>query len=120
MKNSAFTLNKHIIFNFSSVNDNFQTEVKRRPKTSDPRRVTLSPVIYPLKGAWTSKAPSPLVRPLSAGPLQRPSFTPQVDVDQILAEGKLQPNDPAISLIAAIKTEIEKCSLPGSTANLVE
>lgn len=104
----------------SRPNDDFQAEVKPRPKTSDPRRAIPSPGSDPPKGAWTSKAPSPLVRPLSAGMLQRPSFTPRVDVDHILAEGRLNPNDPAVSLIAAIKTEIEKCSLPGSTTNLAE
>lgn len=66
-----------------------------------------------------STTPSPLVRPVSAGPTQhRPITAPTVNVTHILAEGKLKPNDPAVPLIAAIKTELEKCSLPGSTADL--
>lgn len=50
--------------------------------------------------------------------MQRPITAPTVNVAHILAEGKFKPNDPAIPLIAAIKSEIEKCSLPGSTADL--
>lgn len=67
-----------------------------------------------------STTPSPLVRPVSAGPTQhhRPITAPNVNVALILAEGKLKANDPAVPLIAAIKTELEKCSLPGSTTDL--
>lgn len=94
--------------------------LRPRPKTSDPKRVVIIPGEEPPKGAWASKAPSPMVRPLSAGHFQHSMFTPRVDVDLVLAEGKFHPNDPAIPLIAAIKDEIGKCSIPGSTTNLVE
>lgn len=66
------------------------------------------------RGAWASSTGSPLVRPVSAGVINRP----RVNVEHILAEGRFRPNDPAVPLIAAIKTEIEKCSLPGSTTDL--
>lgn len=68
-----------------------------------------------LRGAWSSKAPSPLVRPLSAG-IVNPY--PRINVDHVLSEGKFKANDPAVPLIAAIKSEIEKVSLPGSTTDL--
>jgi hypothetical protein len=43
---------------------------------------------------------------------------PKINVDHVLAEGKFKASDPAVPLIAAIKNEIEKCSLPGSTTDL--
>lgn len=76
--------------------------------------MTQTPGNEPPKGAWASKAPSPMVRPLSAGHFQTPRITPRVDVDIVMADGKFQTNDPAIPLIAAIKDEIGKCSLPGN------
>lgn len=73
----------------------------------------------PPRGAWMSTTPSPLVRPVSAGPIQlRPTTAPTINVVHVLAEGKLKSDDPAVPLIAAIKTELEKCSLPGSTTDL--
>ncbi|XP_018330536.1 uncharacterized protein LOC108740646 [Agrilus planipennis] len=92
--------------------------IKPRPKTSYGRASRSSEITKP-KGAWNSHTPSPLTRPVSAGILKK-HRPPQVDVDQILAEGALKPDDPALTLINSIKTEIKKCSLPGSTANLVE
>lgn len=106
------SLNKH--------NDEVQPTVRPRPKTSDARKIIQVPGSEPPKGAWASKAPSPMVRPLSAGNFQTPHVTPRVDVNLVLAEGKFQANDPAIPLIAAIKDEIGKCSLPGSTTNLAK
>ncbi|CAH0560395.1 unnamed protein product [Brassicogethes aeneus] len=101
----------------SAVNTRQDEEVapipKPRPKTTDPRKVIKTPSP---KGAWSSKAPSPLVRPLSSGIINHP----KINVDHILAEGKFHHNDPAVPLIEAIKTEIDKCSLPGSTADLRE
>ncbi|XP_017772514.1 PREDICTED: uncharacterized protein LOC108559681 isoform X2 [Nicrophorus vespilloides] len=92
--------------------------MKVRPKTSDVKR---PPANYggQLKGAWTSSAPSPLVRPISA-PYMRPNTAPNVDLEHILAKGSLSHNDPAIPLIAAIKKEIGRSALPGSTSNLNE
>ncbi|KAG5866724.1 hypothetical protein JTB14_000537 [Gonioctena quinquepunctata] len=87
---------------------------KPRPKTTDLRKVDQQATSGP-KGAWSSKAPSPLVRPLSAGIINP---YPRVNVGHVLAEGQFQANDPAIPLIAAIKSEIERVSLPGSTADL--
>lgn len=95
----------------------------RRPKTSDSRRIAPSPGVDPPRhGAWGSGQPSPLVRPLSAGPFHRPNVPapPKVDTERILADSRLPENDPAVPLIAAIKTELHKCSLPGSTTNLAE
>ncbi|KAL3267108.1 hypothetical protein HHI36_011248 [Cryptolaemus montrouzieri] len=90
--------------------EDLQASVKARPRTSFTRKPesTTKP-----KGAWTSSAPSPLVRPLSAG-----IIAPRINVDHIQAEGKFRESDPAIPLIAAIKTELQKCSLPGSTTDL--
>ncbi|CAG9864711.1 unnamed protein product [Phyllotreta striolata] len=87
---------------------------KPRPRTTDLRKVEQPPGNAP-RGAWSSTAPSPLVRPLSAGVINP---YPRVNVDQVLAEGAFRPNDPAVTLIATIKSEIEKISLPGSTAEL--
>lgn len=103
--------------NKENEDDEMQPSIKPRPKTSEPRRALLlqAPINEPIKGAWSSKAPSPLIRPLSAGHFQKtPRVTPRVDVDLVLAEGKFQANDPAVPLIAAIKDEIGKCTLPGS------
>ncbi|XP_056636650.1 uncharacterized protein LOC130445148 [Diorhabda sublineata] len=86
---------------------------KPRPRTTDPRKVDQPPTGP--KGAWSSTAPSPLVRPLSAGIINP---YPRVNVDHVLAEGKFSPNDPALSLIATLKSEIERISLPGSTTDL--
>ncbi|KAJ8926390.1 hypothetical protein NQ314_021174 [Rhamnusium bicolor] len=88
---------------------------KPRPKTSDLRKVDHRPGSSGPKGAWSSAAPSPLVRPLSAGIINP---HPRVNVDHVLSEGKFRANDPAVPLIAAIKSEIEKVSLPGSTTDL--
>ncbi|KAJ8949709.1 hypothetical protein NQ318_013578 [Aromia moschata] len=88
---------------------------KPRPKTSDLRKVDQSPGSSGPKGAWSSKAPSPLVRPLSAGIINP---HPRINVDHVLSEGKFKANDPAVPLIAAIKSEIERVSLPGSTTDL--
>ncbi|XP_044254023.1 uncharacterized protein LOC123004699 isoform X2 [Tribolium madens] len=93
-------------------NDDTQPTVRPRPKTTDPRRMLPSPGSTKPKGAWASTAPSPLIRPLSA------DITPKINVEHILAEGKFRANDPAVPLIAAIKSEIEKCSLPGSTTDV--
>ncbi|XP_072383378.1 uncharacterized protein [Diabrotica undecimpunctata] len=87
---------------------------KPRPRTTDLRKVDQRPSGAP-KGAWSSTAPSPLVRPLSAGIINP---YPRVNVDHILAEGKFNPSDPAVNLIATIKSEIERISLPGSTTDL--
>lgn len=106
-------------FPFSRLSEDIEPTLKPRPKTTDTRRVLPTPTSEP-KGAWMSTAPSPLIRPVSAGPIRNPNFTPRVDVDLILAEGKIHPNDPAIPLIAAIKDEINKFSLPGSTSKLTE
>lgn len=96
--------------------------MRPRPKTCEPRRFVLttsSPAGELPRGAWMSTTPSPLVRPMSAGPTQqRPITAPTVNVAHVLAEGKLRPNDPAVPLIAAIKTELEKCLLPGSITDL--
>ncbi|KAK4887701.1 hypothetical protein RN001_003972 [Aquatica leii] len=97
--------------------DELQPELQLRPKTSDTKR-PLQPS-KPMRGAWATNAPSPLSRPVSAGPLSRRIQTPQIEVNRILTEGVLSPSDPAVPLIAAIKTELGKCSLPGSTTNLV-
>lgn len=75
--------------------------------------------------AWCSTAPSPLVRPLSAAPKIGTSTSstgilkpPRVNVEHVLAEGAFRPSDPAISVIEAIKSELEKVvSLPGSPGN---
>lgn len=83
---------------------------KPRPKTSFQRIENENPKTP--KGAWSSKAPSPLVRPLSAGIINP---TARINRDHILAEGRFRPNDPVIPLITAIKTELERVSLPGST-----
>ncbi|RZB40172.1 uncharacterized protein BDFB_005771, partial [Asbolus verrucosus] len=94
-------------------NEEIQATIRPRPKTTDPRRVIQSPGSTKPRGAWASTAPSPLIRPLSAD-----ISKPRINVDHVLAEGKFKANDPAVPLIAAIKSEIEKCSLPGSTADL--
>ncbi|XP_022903156.2 uncharacterized protein [Onthophagus taurus] len=102
----------------SAINNRLPDEnqsMKPRPKTSDPRRPPTGAHVEP-RGAWDSHAPSPLARPLSAGVLRQ---QPKIDVAHILAEGQFKTNDPAVPLIAAIKSEIGKCSLPGSTTNLV-
>ncbi|KAI4462882.1 hypothetical protein MML48_4g00001885 [Holotrichia oblita] len=105
----------------SRSSDDVQPSVKPRPKTSDPRRPpSLTHHTEQPRGAWDSKAPSPLIRPLSAGVLNRPvNPTPAIDALHINAEGSFAPNDPAVPLIAAIKNEIGKCSLPGSTTDLI-
>ncbi|KAF5305934.1 hypothetical protein FQR65_LT07545 [Abscondita terminalis] len=90
--------------------DDLQPELQLRPKTSDAKRSLAS---KPTRGAWATNAPSPLSRPVSAGPLSRRFQPPQVEVGRILTEGVLTPSDPAVPLIAAIKTELGKCSLPG-------
>lgn len=88
---------------------------KPRPKTTGPRKMDRRSSNRSPKGAWFSEAPSPLVRPLSAGVVNP---HPRINVDHVLAEGRFRANDPAIPLIAAIKSEIERVSLPGSTADL--
>lgn len=88
---------------------------KLRPKTTGQRKTDQRPTSRSPKGAWSSEAPSPLVRPLSAGVVNP---YPRINVDHVLAEGRFKANDPAIPLIAAIKSEIERVSLPGSTADL--
>lgn len=83
------------------------TEVTARPRTSLPRRDDQDEVIpetgtsgsHP-RGAWGS-------RPLSAGPFHRPNL-PEVDINRILADSELPPEDPAVPLIAAIKKELGK------------
>ncbi|KRT82503.1 hypothetical protein AMK59_4406, partial [Oryctes borbonicus] len=102
--------------------DEVQPNVRPRPKTSDPRRPpSTTQYAEQPKGAWDSKAPSPLVRPLSAGVLSRfINPTPIVDTLHVNAEGSFAHNDPAVPLIAAIKKEIGKCSLPGSTTDLIK
>ncbi|KAK9872170.1 hypothetical protein WA026_016223 [Henosepilachna vigintioctopunctata] len=90
--------------------ENVQPTLKPRPRTSFSRKAESN---TKPKGAWTSSTPSPLVRPLSAGIL-----APRLNVEHIQAEGKFSESDPAIPLIAAIKTELQKCTLPGSTTDL--
>lgn len=104
----------------SAVNrpiEELQATMRPRPKTTEFRRAPQSPRSKGPKGAWASTAPSPPVRPLSADVIVT-TKKPQVNVDLVLAEGRFRINDPAVPLIAAIKNEIEKCSLPGSTADL--
>ncbi|XP_044749359.1 uncharacterized protein LOC123310056 isoform X2 [Coccinella septempunctata] len=91
--------------------ERFSPFLKPRPKTSGPVKPEKA-AVKP-RGAWTSSTTSPLVRPVSAG-----IVAPKVNVEHIQAEGKFRESDPAIPLIAAIKTELEKCSLPGSTTDL--
>ncbi|KAF5304567.1 hypothetical protein FQA39_LY09618 [Lamprigera yunnana] len=90
--------------------DEVKADLQTRPKTSGPR----SPLQMnkPVRGAWVTNAPSPLSRPVSAGILQRKT-TPK-DVERALS-----PSDPAVPLIATIRKELGKCSLPGSTSNLI-
>lgn len=81
---------------------------RSRPRTSLPKRGSqgeipeTGQVGLPPRGAWGS-------RPLSAGPFHRPSL-PEVDTVRVLADGRLAQNDPAVPLIAAIKTELQKFS----------
>lgn len=87
----------------------------QRPKTTGGNKPPQAPgPSY----AWCSTAPSPLVRPLSAAPkiVTSPGILkpPRVNVEHVLAEGTFRPSDPAISVIEAIKSELEKTSLPGS------
>ncbi|KAJ8919345.1 hypothetical protein NQ315_003929 [Exocentrus adspersus] len=104
----------HSAANNSRPNDEMKAATpKPRPKTSGSVKDQLG--ISGPKGAWSSKAPSPLIRPLSAGILNP---QPRINVDHILSEGRFKVNDPAVPLIAAIKSEIEKVSLPGSTTDL--
>lgn len=113
---------KTIIINYSRFSDEVvQPVIRPRPKTSDPRRPpSTSHYSDQPRGAWDSKAPSPLVRPLSAGVIN-PALNAILTVDtlHVNAEGSFAPNDPAVPLIAAIKNEIGKCSLPGSTTDLI-
>ncbi|XP_031341169.1 uncharacterized protein LOC116169264 isoform X2 [Photinus pyralis] len=112
----AFEVKSHSA-NMTRPPDDVQADTQRRPKTTEPRRALAAS--KPPRGAWATNAPSPLSRPLSAGPLQRRPPPPRVDVDRVLTEGALSPSDPAVPLIAAIKTQLGRCSLPGSTTNLV-
>ncbi|GAB0092355.1 hypothetical protein DMENIID0001_073450 [Sergentomyia squamirostris] len=62
----------------------------------------------PTKKAWSSTTPSPLVRPLSAGPFHRPP-APVVDVTRVLAPQNSEKS--ALSsapLIEAIQNELKK------------
>ncbi|XP_076252791.1 uncharacterized protein LOC143191505 isoform X1 [Rhynchophorus ferrugineus] len=128
----------------ASDNSNFRlgegtdsSTVRARPKTTGAK--TPDPYSAGPSCAWSSTVPTPLTRPVSAAPklssaassrpptaqrgssaLQRTpgAVQPRVNVDQVLAEGRFRPSDPAISVIQAIKTEIERVSLPGSTSDL--
>lgn len=67
----------------------------------------------PSKGAWRSGAPSPLVRPLSAGPFHRPEMNP--------ANRRLTPQSEAVQLstaplIEAIHKELQKFNRSNSNA----
>ncbi|ERL93800.1 hypothetical protein D910_11086 [Dendroctonus ponderosae] len=125
-----------------SANDSRPLDIEStlppRPKTSGSSK----PPSSKPSCAWSSSAPSPLIRPLSAAPrigtglisraatLSRgdsgdfpktPSGIlkhPKVTIEPVLAEGRFRPSDPAISVIQAIKSEIEKVSLPGSSTDL--
>ncbi|XP_030766460.1 uncharacterized protein LOC115890385 [Sitophilus oryzae] len=121
--------------------------IRPRPKTTGAKNP--EPHSSGPSCAWSSTAPSPLIRPVSAAPilpsaassnassrvptapgidsgLRRMSSgalgssenLPRVNVDHVLAEGRFRPSDPAISVIEAIKSEIERVSLPGSTTDL--
>lgn len=91
----------------------------QRPKTTGGNK---QPHALGPSYAWCSTAPSPLVRPLSAAPKIGTTSTsstgilkpPRVNVEHVLAEGAFRPSDPAISVIEAIKSELEKVALPGS------
>ncbi|XP_050299309.1 uncharacterized protein LOC126738160 isoform X2 [Anthonomus grandis grandis] len=113
-----------------SANDNRLLEASsslpQRPKTTGTKRPDCNssgPTC-----AWRSIAPSPLIRPASAAPVievsgppsaissRTPSGIlkpPKVNVENTLAEGKFKPSDSAISVIEAIKSEIEKVTFPG-------
>lgn len=76
---------------------------KNRPRTSIPHDEEIPETGNmgpPTRGAWGS-------RPMSAGPFHRPHL-PEVDVGRVLADTQLQPEDPAVPLIAAIRKELEK------------
>ncbi|XP_059483454.1 uncharacterized protein LOC132201358 [Neocloeon triangulifer] len=114
-----------------------------RPRTTEPRRPSLmqQPRRRPLlpasrassagpRGAWeTPGEPATAgIRPLSAGPFHRPlrdagrppAHPPRICADYILADSQLGQADPAMPLISAIKSELQKfhscssCSIPGS------
>lgn len=63
------------------------------------------------KRAWSSGAPSPLVRPMSAGPFHRPSV-PSVDVTRVLNVQSQSTADRSnlstTPLIKAIQSELQK------------
>ncbi|XP_055681050.1 uncharacterized protein LOC129788750 isoform X1 [Lutzomyia longipalpis] len=62
----------------------------------------------PSKKAWSSTTPSPLVRPLSAGPFHRPP-APVVDVARVLAPQEAdKTNLSSAPLIEAIQNELKK------------
>lgn len=113
IRNMPTEVKSHSAINRSADNLKAPTP-KPRPRTTDLRKVDQPPG-GARKGAWSSAAPSPLVRPLSAGIINP---YPRVNVDHVLAEGSFRANDPAVSLIATIKSEIERISLPGSTTDL--
>nr|CAI5863776.1 unnamed protein product [Callosobruchus analis] len=103
----------HSAANSRAADDLKASTPRQRPKTTDLRKADhqMAP-----KGAWSSKAPSPLIRPLSACVVQ--PKTPGVNVEHILSEGRFRKDDPAVSLIRTIKSEIERVSLPGSATAL--
>ncbi|XP_066146988.1 uncharacterized protein [Euwallacea fornicatus] len=128
-----------------SASDNRPTDMvptlRPRPKTTGTKYPHSTTPSY----AWSSTAPSPLIRPVSAAPKIDSTHTsaapsristalgesfeigkapggilkpPRVNVEHVLAEGRFRPSDPAISVIEAIKSELEKVSLPGSSTDL--
>ncbi|XP_074038328.1 uncharacterized protein isoform X2 [Leptinotarsa decemlineata] len=111
--NVPIEVKSHSAVNTRSTDDLKAATPKPRPKTTDLRKMDHQ--AGGPKGAWSSTAPSPLVRPLSAGIINP---YPRVNVNQVLAEGKFKENDPAVPLIAAIKSEIERVSIPGSITDL--
>lgn len=80
--------------------------IRPRPKTSDPRRIH---TFDTPKCAWGSGAPSPLVRPLSAGSFHKPTLAPHICPVQILPEGRLSSHHPAVPIIKSIKDELKQC-----------
>ncbi|XP_014271643.1 uncharacterized protein [Halyomorpha halys] len=88
-----------------------------RPKTTDACRPSTAGVSRMPRGAWGATPPSsppksaPL-RPLSAGPFHTPTLEPA----WILTDAALKSTDPAVPLIKAIKSELDKFpyAMPGS------
>lgn len=95
-----------------------ETETILRPKTTDSKRPATAIIGRPPRGAWEGTTPTtppsrPPPRPLSAGPFHKPMLEPA----RILSNATLQPSDPAVPLIAAIRQELDKfpSMLPGAS-----